>query len=105
MSGVKEMKEVELAMPNEIELDEMEITYLTSLFEDLQVFMKRNNDINQQYQQIQAAAQQNQSEMMGTGKAIEKIIKEAVKHKGFIGHYTYNTDKKILELRKEVPTQ
>ena|ERR1700680_1153387 len=82
--------------PDTIELGEIELDAITSMFADLSINMKRQAEYQQTIQQLNNAFQQNQSEMMGNGKAIETFIKTIVKTKGFLGKYAFDTEKKIL---------
>lgn len=110
MSGVetKVVKPIEThlasseLMPEEVKIEAVDLFYLNSLYDDLGVCMKRHGEIQQYAQQVQQQFQENQTEMVGTGKAIEKVIRIAVERKHLVGSYVFDKDKQVLVLKKDI---
>jgi hypothetical protein len=90
-------------IPEQIELSEDQIFIFENLFEDLDSFLKRRSELNQTAQQISAAVQSNDSDLMGTGKAIQKMVEVILKQKSIVaqfGDYKWDREKKLLFLDK-----
>jgi hypothetical protein len=88
--------------PEVINLDETETEALDSMFIDISGFIKKGQEIQMMAQQLQQSLAQNNSDLNGTAKAVEVFIKTLVRQHDAIGNYVYDTEKKVLVVKKEI---